>query len=642
VAAFDASNNVSQRSSTATATTLPCPDVTPPTAPAWISLQETDCGQVTASWATASDVGTGVDRYELFNSTGMIYSGPNTSHTSGQLAEGVEYVYGVRAVDGHGNRSGVTFDFITISTCSNPNQPPTANAGPNQTVNVGDTVNFNGSGSTDSDGQINYYAWNFGDGTTTTGVTASHSYDAAGTYTVTLSVVDDDGALDTDTAVVTVNSEPDPGTGDYLWSKDFGGPEANDGVYSNNIAIGSDGSIVVAGSFTGNVAVEGSFLPTWGDLFIIKYRSNGAKSWATSFSAGGVADAAGVAVDASGNIYMIGSFFYPLDLGGNTLTSAGNYDMFLAKYSSTGNHLWSMSLGGLNAETARDLAIDSDGNLLIAGEFRGSLDIGSQTVTSNGNNDMFLAKLTSNGDVIWARNGGGTGTDGVTSIAIGPDDSVAVTGYFQDTANFGGSSMTSAGEKDIFVVEYNTGGAHLWSKRFGSVDNDEGRGVAVDPVNGDVALTGVYRGAVNFGDGTHPDTGGGADWFIARFTAGGQNLWSLGYGDSRTYSLIGNDVDIDEAGNVLVTGTAVYSLNLGGEWLHGSSGDVIVAKFSMTGDHVWSSRHGDLGSDVGTDIDCDADGNVLVAGYFTIGINFGGQELSSPGRQDGFLVKFTP
>lgn len=90
------------------------------------------------------------------------------------------------------------------------NQPPIANAGPDQTVFVNETVTFNGSGSSDPDGSIISYSWNFGDSHTGTGVNTTHSYVAAGTYTVILTVTDNEGATDTDTCIITVNETNNP------------------------------------------------------------------------------------------------------------------------------------------------------------------------------------------------------------------------------------------------------------------------------------------------------------------------------------------------------------------------------------------------------------------------------------------------
>lgn len=99
-------------------------------------------------------------------------------------------------------------ETLTVSTTPTPtpsNNPPQANAGSNKSSKVGQAVSFNGSGSSDSDGSITSYAWDFGDGESSSGSVVSHTYSAAGTYTASLTVTDDDGATDTDTVVVTIS-----------------------------------------------------------------------------------------------------------------------------------------------------------------------------------------------------------------------------------------------------------------------------------------------------------------------------------------------------------------------------------------------------------------------------------------------------
>ena len=80
---------------------------------------------------------------------------------------------------------------------------------------------------------------------------------------------------------------------------------------------------------------------------------------------------------------------------------------------------------------------------------------------------------------------------------------------------------------------------------------------------------------------------------------------------------------------------------MGGNWLNGSTGDVVVAKYTMTGDHVWSYRYGDLGKDLANAIVCDNAGNILVTGYFTVAIDFGGGEHTNTGSLDGFVLKLS-
>src|SRR5207247_7276758 len=120
------------------------------------------------------------------------------------------------------------------------NRPPVANAGPDQTTSPGTALTLNGTGSSDPDGTITSYGWNFGDGGSGTGATVSHPYATAGTYTATLTVTDNSGAQSSDTAVITVAGAA---TGQFVWHRDLGGPNWGDVAMAQGVAAGPDGSV---------------------------------------------------------------------------------------------------------------------------------------------------------------------------------------------------------------------------------------------------------------------------------------------------------------------------------------------------------------------------------------------------------------
>ena len=162
-------------------------------------------GTVTIT-ATASD-DYGVTKVDFYVD-GVLLSSDDASPyeaswDSTSIADG-QHTLSATAVD----TAGQTATASIKVTVDNVNDPPVANAGSNQSAFVGDTVYFDGSGSSDPDGTIVSYAWNFGDGTTASGVTTSHIYSAADTYTVTLTVTDNGGLTGSDTALVSVSEKP--------------------------------------------------------------------------------------------------------------------------------------------------------------------------------------------------------------------------------------------------------------------------------------------------------------------------------------------------------------------------------------------------------------------------------------------------
>jgi len=220
------------------------------------------------------------------------------------------------------------------------------------------------------------------------------------------------------------------------------------------------------------------------------------------------------------------------------------------------------------------------------------------------------------------------------------DDSVVICGEFQGAVDFGGGPLIGTGGYDMFVAKYSSGGAHQWSKSFGGVSDDLVSAVSVDN-GGNVALVGNFIGSVNFGTGTLTYHGV-TDMFIARYNSAGACQWSTNFG-----SYLGGDglfgVASDNSGNVIVSGIITGLYSIGGDYLWPQGGqDILLAKFSPTGAHVWSHRYGGNGYDYGYGVATDSSGNVFGTGYFVHSVDFGGGAMNTAGWNNGALVKLTP
>jgi hypothetical protein len=399
--------------------------------------------------------------------------------------------------------------------------------------------------------------------------------------------------------------------------------------------------VVVTGIFNGAVDFGGGTLTSEGsdDIFLAKFDSNGAHVWSKRFGDSDPQNAHDVAVDASGNVIVAGFFIGPVDFGGGTLTSAGGYDMFVAKFDPDGNHLWSKRFGDANYQFARSVAVDASGNVIVTGYFYGTVDFGGGALTCAGLPDVFVVEFDPDGNHIWSKRFGEVGDQGGYAAAADASGNVIVAGYFNGTIDFGGGVLTSAGDRDIFVAKFKPDGDHLWSERFGDGSSQTALAIAVD-VSGDAIVAGYFEGAVDFGGGALTSAGG-EDIFVAKLGSGGAHDWSERFGDASGQNP--QDVAVDASGNVTVTGYFMGTVNFGGGTLTaGSSGDMYVAKFGSGGAHVWSKRFGDGKGAVGRSVAVDASGNSIVTGYFPGIVNFGGGALASAGGYDVFVAKFGP
>ncbi|WP_222930589.1 hypothetical protein, partial [Synechococcus sp. BIOS-E4-1] len=214
------------------------------------------------------------------------------------------------------------------------------------------------------------------------------------------------------------------------------------------------------------------------DVFIAKLDANGEFVWAKQ--AGGTSGDYATAISSlsDGSSIVTGNFRGTAPFGSTTLTSAQDYDVFIAKLDANGNYVWVTQVeGGSGSDFAQDISSLSDGTSIVTGNFGGTATFGSTTLTSTGANnvypdDCFIAKLDANGEFVWAKQAGGTSGDGANGISSLSDGSSIVTGYFNRTATFGSTTLTSAGLDDVFIAKLDANGEFVWAKQAGGTSGD--------------------------------------------------------------------------------------------------------------------------------------------------------------------------
>jgi hypothetical protein len=333
---------------------------------------------------------------------------------------------------------------------------------------------------------------------------------------------------------------------------------------------------------------------------------------------------------------------YSVDYGGGAQYDKGGNDIFIAKYSSAGSWVWSKTIGGTGYDQGNAIAADGSGNVFATGYIGAAaagVNFGGGALVSAGLYDVFLAKYTASGAFQWAKRFGGSGNDTGMAVATDSAGNVYIAGSFEGSANFGGSNLSSSGLRDIFVAKYSATGTHLWSKKFGGSGDEVGYSLAVDAAGG-VFLTGKFQNSVNFG-GASLTSAGGDDIFLAKLSAAdGSHVWSKGMGGTSSDAALG--VDVDGTGNAVVTGYFTGSVNLGGTVLSGSGVNVFVAKYSSAGTHVWSKQFGGFDTQIANSVAAGPNGQAIVTGYYAATVDFGTGLLTSLGAYDAFLTNVGP
>ncbi|MCK4312364.1 MAG: SBBP repeat-containing protein [Candidatus Cloacimonetes bacterium] len=365
---------------------------------------------------------------------------------------------------------------------------------------------------------------------------------------------------------------------DWQWATQAGG-SFNDRGYE--ITIDDAGNSYVTGRFW-ETATFGSYSLTssgsW-DIFVAKMDTGGYWQWATRAGGTHIDYGFGITTDNAGNSYVTGRFWETATFGSYSLTSNGNRDIFVAKVDAYGVWQWATHAGGTYEDNGKAITIDDTGNSYVTGIFTGTATFGSYSLTSNGWDDIFVAKMDANGNWLWATQAGGIDYDSGYGITIYDAGNSYVTGWFRETATFGSYSLTSSGLRDIFVAKMDSNGNWLWATRAGGVFYDWGYGITIDNT-GNSYVTGIFTGTATFGSYSLTSNGWD-DIFVAKIDANGNWLWATKAGGT-SYDM-GYGIAIDDAGNIYVTGCfedtatfGLYSLTSSGYF------DIFVAKLNSS------------------------------------------------------------
>lgn len=350
--------------------------------------------------------------------------------------------------------------------------------------------------------------------------------------------------------------------GNVVWADRMGSSNPTTGDVGRSLALDPTGNVYVTGAFTGTSDFGATMLTSVGsrNIFVEKLSNSGAVIWAKGF--GGTGDSLGqsIVADSTGNVYVTGNFTGSATFGSKTLTSGGGYDVFVTKLDASGNSSWADSFGGTGEDDGFGIALDSLNNVYFTGIFSNTANFAGTTLTSAGDSDIYVASVNNSGTLRWAKRMGGTGHDDGVSIAIDSGDHVYVTGDFSATANFGTFNLTSPGNNDVFVERLDSAGNVVWAKGFGGPGGDAGFGVTTDGP-GNVYVTGTFQGTANFG-GIPLSSVGGNDVFFFELDPAGNVLLAQGFGSSNNDQAFGIDVN-STTKNITLVGAYGGPVNLG-------------------------------------------------------------------------------
>ncbi|MBC5834480.1 T9SS type A sorting domain-containing protein [Flavobacterium sp. F372] len=355
-----------------------------------------------------------------------------------------------------------------------------------------------------------------------------------------------------------------------------------------------------------------------------------------------------ISLDNNGNVYTVGNYSTnTFNYGGLTLTNTSlstARDSYVAKHNSLGEIIWLKGISGINNEEILKVNTDNNNNVYILGAFNSpNITIGSTTLTNSGYYDIYLAKLNSDGDLIWVKSISGTDNESAEGLTVDSSGNVYVGGRFSSTSITIGTTVlnnaTTSGAG--FLLKFDSLGNPIWNKVINGSIYDYVEAVSVDSL-GNVFIAGGFNSpTLSFDTTVLNNTNNYKDIFIAKYNSTGIFQWAKKIGGTDDDDV--RNIKLDNVGNLYLTGHfSSPVLTLGTTTLtRTSTQDIFLTKYNTNGNLLWAKKAGNSSYNVSTGLTIDSDNNSYISGAYFNSITFENlPQLVSQGNQDVFLTKY--
>ncbi|MCW5899434.1 MAG: SBBP repeat-containing protein [Flavobacteriales bacterium] len=409
------------------------------------------------------------------------------------------------------------------------------------------------------------------------------------------------------------------------------------------------------------------------DIYVTKFTMEGDLVWARRMGGPHYDAPLSIAVDDQGNVYTTGGFSGTADFdpgpGTFTMTAAttGQADIYISKFDPDGNFVWAKGIvGGTWWDQGYSMAIDHEGNVVVAGRFYyqgGPRDFdpgpGVHLLTA-GHEDIFVLKLTNDGDFIWAVNFGTAPHESrAHSLVLDDEGNIYTSGYFRGTVDFdpgpGTANLTSVGTWNVFYHKLDPNGNFVWVRSipittttYHTEPRGYGRKITLDH-QGHLYATGRFSGTIDFdpGPGTASMTAvGDHDIHVLKFTTDGDLVWARSMGGTGYDEGFGIAADADGVVHVVGIFQGTADLDPGPE-VHqvvaAGNDEMFVLSLDDGGAFIRAGIMGGTGADQANALVLDDAGDLYVTGWFASTADLdpgpGTQNHTSNGGPDVFLMK---
>ena len=413
----------------------------------------------------------------------------------------------------------------------------------------------------------------------------------------------------------------------------------------------NDGGYIIGGYFESRSIQVGEYTLTNNnsvnaDGMIIKYSSNGEVEWVRSIG-GNSSDYIRSVFQTNDGGYIIGGSFKSrsIQIGEHTLTNNGSSDGMMIKYSSEGEAEWARSIGGSNDDDISEVSKTNDGGYIVVGDFSSnSIQVGEYTLTNNGSTtytDGMIIKYSGSGEVEWARSIGGSDFEQIVSATPTSDGGYVVGGRFKSSSIQVGEYTLTKSESNYFdgmIIKYNSSGEVEWAKSIGE-SRDESISSVTSTSDGGIIAGGYFEGTIQVGEYTLT-ANGNVDGMVIKYDSEGKVEWAKSLGGSGSDQIVSATPTSD--GGIAAVGDFLSGSIQVGEYTLTNNGsrDVIIIKYSSSGDVEWVKSVGGNDRDEVTSVTEAKDGSIIVGGYFASkNIEVDGKTLTNNGNTDGMILE---
>lgn len=456
----------------------------------------------------------------------------------------------------------------------------------------------------------------------------------------------------------------DPG---LSWSTYYGGNgmEVTEDVHTYNATV------YITGCTTSlnQIATTGTYQTSYyggaeGDAFLARFGNDGTLLWATYYGGGSNDLGWSIATDPSGDVYLAG---YTESNAGiatpgahQTVYGSGNNDAFLAKFSSSGQRIWSTYYGGSGPDYGHSVVVDGN-YVYMCGLTYSASDIATPgsyqpALTASGGNtgNGFLTKWDFNGNRQWGTYFG-AGTTTASSVTAGQDHGIYITGTTNapiDISSAGSHQPALGGLNDNFLAKFNTAGQRQWATYFGGTANESTFPIVLAGEDDHIYIAGItysYDQIATAGT-SRPAYSNGVDGYLASFTPAGVQEWGTYVGPGNTSNGISvSDISTGNCGDIFVAGDVYPSVGLNTsqdafrQEAGGGTYDGALVRYDASGKSSYCSFIGGAAQDNITGIAMSNDGNLYVLGMTESNMDIateGANQSTYAGARDAFLMKF--